>query len=154
MVKPQTPFDFDVSKMLNPGRMFADLKFTGVDMDAMIAGQRRNLEAFTAANQAALEGLQAVTRRQAEMLRQSVDEATQAMKDMLAAGSPEEKAARQTDLAKSAFARAVANTRELTDIVARSQGEALDVLNKRVTEGLEEVKSMIAKRAKESRAAA
>lgn len=154
MVKSQAPFDFDVSKLFNPSRMFADLKFTGVDMDAMMAVQRRNIEAFTAANQAALEGLQAATRRQAEMLRQSVDEATQAMKDMLAAGSPEEKAARQTDLAKTAFARAVANTRELTDIVARSQGEALDVINKRVTEGLEEVKSMIAKRTKESRAAA
>jgi phasin family protein len=146
MVKPPIPFDFDVSKVLSPVRML------GVDMDAMMAGQRRNIEALTAANQAAFEGLQAVTRRQAEMLRQSVDEAAQAVKDMLAAGSPEEKATRQTELAKAAFARAIANTRELTDLVTRSQGEAFDVLNKRVTEGLDEVKSMISKRTKESRA--
>jgi phasin family protein len=156
MVKPENVFmDFDVSKILNPTKMFADLKLSGLDFDAVFAGQRRNIEAFTAANQAALEGLQAVTRRQAEMVRQSVEEASQAVKDMLAAGSPEEKAARQADLAKAAYERAVANTRELADLVSKSQGEAFKVINKRVTEGLDEVKALIAKRGvKESRAAA
>lgn len=156
MANAQNPFiDFDVSKLLNPTRLFGEFKLNGFDVEAVLAGQRRNFEAFTAANQAAIEGFQAVAERQAEILRQSVDEASRAVKELLAAGSPEEKAARQADLAKAAYERAVAHTRELAEIVARSQNEAFNVLNKRVTEGLDEVKTLIAKQAgKEQRAAA
>lgn len=142
----QSPFgDFDVTKLFSPSKFFSDIKFNGFDVEAVLAGQRRNIEAFTAANQAALQGLQIIATRQAEMVRQSVDEASKAMKEMLAAGSPEEKAARQTELAKAAFERAIANTRELTELAARSQNEAIDVINKRVAQGLDEVKGLIAK---------
>jgi phasin family protein len=153
----QTPFsDFDVTKFFNPTKLFQDLKFTGLngfDIEAVMAGQRRNIEAFTAASQAALEGLQSLAKRQAEMVRQSVEESNKAMKEMFAAGSPEEKAARQAELTKVAFERAVANTRELTQLVARSQNEAIDVINKRVAEGLDEVKGFIAKSNGKARAA-
>jgi len=156
----QTPFsDFDVTKLFNPTKLFQDIKFNGLngfsgfDLEAVMAGQRRNIEAFTAASQAALEGLQTLAKRHAEMVRQSVDESNKAMKEMFAAGSPEEKAARQAELTKAAYERAVANTRELTQLVARSQNEAIDVLNKRVAEGLDEVKGFIAKTNGKARAA-
>jgi phasin family protein len=153
----QSPLsDFDVTKLFNPTKLFQDIKFNGFngfDVEAVMAGQRRNIEAFTAANQAALEGLQSLAKRQAEMVRQSVDEANKAMKELFAAGSPEEKAARQADLTKAAFERAIANTRELTQLVARSQNEAIDVINKRVAEGLDEVKGFIAKSNGKTRAA-
>ncbi len=146
MATTQSPFsDFDVSKFFNPSKLFSDFKVNGFDFEAVLAGQRRNIEAFTAANQAALDGFQSLARRQAEMVRQSVDEANKAMKEMFAAGSPEEKASRQAELTKAAFERAVANTRELTELVARSQGQAIDLINKRVAEGFDEVKGLIAK---------
>ena len=148
--------DFDVSRLFNPTRLFSDMKFNGFngfDVEAVLAGQRRNIEAFNAANQAALEGFQTLAKRQAEMVRQSVDEANKAMKEMLAAGSPEEKATRQAELAKAAFERAVANTRELAQLVARSQSEAIDLLNNRVSASLDEVKGLIAKGNGKARAA-
>lgn len=145
--------DFDVSKLFNPGKLLSDMRVNGFDVEAVLAGQRRNIEAFTAVNQAALEGFQTLTKRQAEMVRQSVDEANKAIKEMLAAGSPEEKAARQTELAKAAFERAVSNTRELTQLVTRSQSEAMDLLNKRVVESLDEMKGLIAKSNGKARAA-
>lgn len=148
MARADTPFmDFDFAKVLNPSKMLTDFQFDGFDVDAVLAGQRRNLEAITAAHQAALNGFEALTRRQAEMLRQAVEETTRAVKEMLAAGSPEEKATRQAELAKEAFERAVANTRELADLVARSQTEAFGLLHRRVSEGFDEVKTYIAKRA-------
>lgn len=145
--------DFDVSKLFNPSKLLSDMRVNGFDVEAVLAGQRRNIEAFTAVNQAALEGFQTLTKRQAEMVRQSVDEANKAIKEMLAAGSPEEKAARQTELAKAAFERAVSNTRELTQLVTRSQSEAMDLLNKRVVESLDEMKGLIAKSNGKARAA-
>lgn len=155
MATTQSPFnDFDVSKFFNPSKLFSEFKVTGIDFEAVLAGQRRNIEAFTAANQAALDGFQILAKRQAEMVRQSVDEANKAVKELFAAGSPEEKASRQAELTKVAFERAVANTRELAELVARSQAQAIDHINKRVAEGLDEVKGFIAKaNGKASRAA-
>ncbi|HYH17430.1 MAG TPA: phasin family protein [Azospirillum sp.] len=134
------PFlDFDVTKALG------DFKVPGLDVDAILATQRKNIEAVTAANQLAIEGLQAVIRRQAEILRQSMEEAGSMVSDVMAAGSPEDKAAKQAELVKVAFEKALANVKELAEMVAKSNTEAADVLSKRVSESLDEVKTAIAK---------
>lgn len=134
------PFlEFDVSKVLG------DFKVPGVDVDAILASQRKNIEAVTAANQLAIEGLQAVLRRQAEIVRSSVEEAGTYVNQVVAAGSPEEKAAKQAELVKLAFEKSLANIKELAELVAKSNTEAADVLSKRVSESLDEVKAAIAK---------
>ena len=131
--------DFDISKALG------DFKVPGLDVDAILASQRKNIEAVTAANQLAIEGLQAVLRRQAEILRASVEESSNYVNQVVAAGTPEEKAAKQTELAKAAFEKALANARELAELVAKSNSEAAEILSKRVSESLDEVKAAIAK---------
>ncbi len=132
-------FDVDVTKFLG------DLKVPGIDVEALLASQRRNIEAVTAANQLAIEGIQAVLRRQAEILRQSIEESNSIVGEVLAAGSPEEKAVKQTEFAKAAFEKALANAKELAELVARSNTEAADVLTRRVSESLDEVKAALAK---------
>jgi phasin family protein len=146
-VKPNNPFgDFDFSKMMDASKLMKDFKLPGVDVEAVVSSQRRNLEALTAANQLAIEGMQAVAKRQTEILRQMMEEASQAMRDVMAAGSPEDKAARQTELVKEAFKRAIGNMRELAEMVSKSQGEAFEVINKRVTDSLDELKGVVAKK--------
>lgn len=147
MAKPNNPFgDFDFTKMMDPSKMMSDFKMSGVDMEKVVASQRRNLEALTAANQLAIEGMQAVAKRQAEIFRQVMEELSAAMKSVMAAGSPEDKAARQTELTKEAFKRAIANMRELAEMVAKSQGEAFEVINKRVTDSLDELRDTVSKK--------
>ncbi|MCW2243764.1 phasin family protein [Azospirillum canadense] len=137
------PFlEFDVSKVLG------DFKVPGLDVDAILASQRKNIEAVTAANQLAIEGLQAVLRRQAEIVRASVEEAGSYVNQVAAAGTPEEKAAKQAELVKVAFEKALSNIKELAELVAKSNTEAADVLSKRVSESLDEVKAAIAKTGK------
>ncbi len=134
------PFlEFDLSKTL------ADFKLPGVDVESILASQRKNIEAVTAANQLAIEGFQAVLRRQAEIVRSSLEEASGYVNEVIAAGTPEEKAAKQADLVKIAFEKSLANVRELSELVAKSNSEAAEVLSKRVSESLEEVKGLIAK---------
>jgi phasin family protein len=146
-VKPNNPFgDFDFTKMMDATKLMKDFKLPGVDVEAVVSSQRRNLEALTAANQLAIEGMQAVAQRQSEILRQMMEQASQAMRDVMAAGSPEEKAARQTELVKDAFKRAIGNMRELAEMVSKSQGEAFEVINKRVTDSLDELKTAVAKK--------
>lgn len=133
------PFlDFDITKVIG------DFKMPGVDVEALIASQRRNIEAVTAANQLAFEGLQAAARRQAEILRSSLEEASGYVNQVVAAGTPEEKAARQTELVKAAFEKAIANAREVSELLAKSNTEAAEILSKRVSESLDELKSAIA----------
>lgn len=138
------PFEFDFSKY-DLSKYLGDFKVPGVDFEAIIASQRKNIEAVTAANQLAVEGLQAVLRRQAEIVRQSLEEASSLVTDFTAVGAPEEKAVKQTELVKTTFEKALANIKELSELVAKSNSEAAEILAKRVAESLDEVKAAIAK---------
>jgi phasin family protein len=138
MASPTNPFlENDFTKI------FSEFKIPGFDVQALIATQRRNIEAVSHANQLAVEGVQAVMRRQSEILRQMVEESTNALKEMTAAGAPEQKIAQQTELVKAAFEKALANLRELTEMVAKSNTEAADVLTKRIGESLTELKASL-----------
>ena len=108
-----------------------------------MATQRRNIEAVTAANQLAVEGIQAVLHRQSEIMRQMVEESSSALRDLMSAGAPQEKIAKQTELVKGVFEKALANLRELTEMVAKSNTEAADVLTKRIGESLTELKAAV-----------
>ncbi|GFZ95409.1 phasin family protein [Elstera cyanobacteriorum] len=131
-------FDIDFTKIA------ADYKIPGLDVEALVSAQRRNIEAITAANQLAFEGLQAVGRRQAEILRQTLEETAAALRDAVAQGTPEEKLAKQTDLAKQAFEKALSNMKELADLLAKSNQDAASVISARVTASIDEVKSLLA----------
>lgn len=138
--------DMDVFKM------FSDFKMPAMpampDMEAVTAAQRKNIEALSAANRIALEGAQAVARRHMEILQQSVTEMTDAMKSLASAEAPQDKAARQAEFAKSTYEKAVANLQELADLIQRSNSEAVGLLNKRFTEAMDEVKSLVGKAGK------
>lgn len=132
-------FDIDFPKMLS------EFKVPGIDVEALLAAQRRNIEAMTAANQTAIEGTQAVMRRQAEIIRQTMEEVSATLTEMMSPGAPEEKVAKQAELAKSAFEHALANARELAELMAKANAETAEIINKRVSESLEEVKSLLEK---------
>ncbi len=138
---PKTAFNIDISKM------FGDMKMPAMpDMGALMAAHQRNIEALTAANKVAMEGAQAFARRQAEIVQQSVAELTEAMKSFAGMEAPQEKAAKQAELLKHTYERGVANLRELGDLISRSNSEAVELLNHRFTEAMEEVKVLAGKK--------
>ena len=128
-------------------KMLADFRLPGMpDMEALAASQRRNFEAMSAANKVALEGAQAVARRHMEILQQSMSEMTQAMQSMSGAQDPQARATKQAEMLKSAYERAVGNMREVAELIQKSNGEALSLLNQRFTEAMDEVKGMMVKK--------
>jgi phasin family protein len=145
-------FDFDPTKMPEFGKLpdytkiMSDFKFPGVDMETWMAMQRRNFDALTQAHHLAIQCAQSVAQRQGELFRQAMDEARRVTKDMTAAGSPEEKAARQAELAKEAFTVATANMRELAEMVTKSTNEAFDLISKRISDNLDEIKTALVKK--------
>ena len=53
-----------------------------------------------------------------------------------------DQAAKQAELLKHAYERAVGNLRELGDLISKSNGEAIEVLNQRFAESMDEVKAL------------
>jgi phasin family protein len=127
---------FDVTKAM------ADFKVPDIDVEAVVAYQRKNIEALTQANQLAVEGVQAVFRRQAEIARTAIEEFSSMFRDFLQpAGSPEDKIAKHAEYSKAALEKGLANARELTELATKANTEAFNVINKRVTETLDEVRN-------------
>lgn len=132
----------------DPNKMLSELKVPGVDMEALLASQRKNIEALTAANQKTLEGMQAVAQRQAEIMAQAMNEVSAAAQQVASAGDPQQMSAKQSELIRQAFEKALANMRELAEMVNKSNTEAFDIINKRVSESIEELKALASKAGK------
>jgi len=128
-------------------RMFADMKLPALpDMEALLAAYKRNMDTLASANRIALEGAQAVAKRQMEIMQQTMAELGETMRALAAPGeAPQAMAAKQAELLKRAYERAVSNARELSELIQRSNGEALELLNKRFVEAVDEVKALAAK---------
>ena len=134
-------FDFDMTKL------FSDFRFWPFDVEALWAAQRRNLEALSQANQLAVEGVQAMTRRQIELTRETFEGLSSLLRDLAQPASPEERIAKNTDYAKQMLEKSVNHGREVASIAAKTGADAAEVLQKRATEGLEELRTMTTKQA-------
>jgi phasin family protein len=124
---------------MNYNNAFSDMFKNAFDFNQLFSTQRRNIEALSAANQAVVEGAQAISRRQAEVIRSNVEDALKASKDILTTGTPETNLTKQSDFAKSIFENTLTNLREITEMATKSGFEAFDVLNRRAAETLEEI---------------
>ena len=143
---------FDVTKYLkdfNPTKMVEEFsnamkqyRLPGVNIEAVVESQKKNLEALTSANRVAFEGLQAVAKRQAEILQETMNEASKAVDSVSKAGSPPEMAAKQLEIAKQAFDKAIGNMRELAEMVAKANEAAASTVNTRISATLEEIKEL------------
>jgi phasin family protein len=129
----QSFLDYDVTKA------FAGFAIPGFNVEAMMAAQRKNVEAFTQANQLAIEGAQAFARRQVEIAREAVEEASTLFRELSQPGAPQEKIAKNTELAKTSFEKSLATAKELAELVTKANTEAFNVLTKRVTESFQEM---------------
>ena len=142
----QTMSSMGSSAMNDFTRMFAEMKVPPMlDMEALMSAHRRNLETLSAANRVALEGAQAVARRNMEIMQQTMSELTEGMRSFAAGEPPQARATRQADMLKLAYERAVKNMQEIGELIQKSNGEALGLLNNRFAEAVDEVKSLVAK---------
>ncbi|MGB1007894.1 MAG: phasin family protein [Thalassobaculaceae bacterium] len=131
-------FEFDAQKLM------ADMKIPAFDTTAMVDFMQRNVEAVITANQTAFAGAQAVAKRQGEIVTKTMEESAKTVQDLMAASSPEGRVEKHATLLKDGYATAIANSKELSDIMTTSGGEALEIISKRVTDGLDEVTKMVA----------
>ena len=135
------------TEFFNIPKAFGDFRVPGIDVDGLVAAQRKNFEALTQANQIAVEGLRAVAKRQAEIVQQTIEKASTLVRDWTQPGAPEERLANTVEAAKQAFEKGLANVRELNDLTAKASTDAFSVIARRVSEGLDEVRLYAKKQA-------
>ena len=138
--------DSSMNVMQEFTRMFSDMRLPAMpDVEGLLAAHRRNMETLSAANRVALEGAQIVARRNMEIMQQSISELSDTVRQLTTAESPQARALKQTELLKGAYERAVTNMKELADLIQRSNSEAVELLNNRFTEAMDEVKTIMSK---------
>ena len=136
MAKQQgSPYDLtDLSKMLR------DYQMPGVDWQELMASQQKNVAALTKANQLLMQGAQTVMQRQVEILQKAMGEAVEASQELMKEGDPQAGAQKRFELARASFEAAIKNMREVAELAAKSNQEALEVINQRAVESFEEIK--------------
>lgn len=141
--------EFDPKKMMDEfTKMAKPFEASKIDFDLYLDVQKKNFDALTAANQVAVEGCQALAKRQAEMLQQGLEEVSKLIEQFSKIDNPQAAAVAQADVLKASFVKSIDNTRELAELVAKSNTEASDTLNSRVVEALDEVKTTVLKASK------
>jgi len=69
--------------MTKANRGVVGAHLSGFDIEAAVSSQRKNIEALTQANQLAVEGAQALMRRQVEITRQAVEDFSAMFRDFV-----------------------------------------------------------------------
>lgn len=120
-------------------KAFGEFKAPSVDMSGWLSTGRKNAEAFSAVNQMMIESMQAVTRRQTEIMQENVEGLLKATKDLLTNNSPEMNTQKQADFTRSAYENSVSSAREISEMISKSCMDAFDLINKRTSQSIQEV---------------
>ncbi|MEM9428690.1 MAG: phasin family protein [Pseudomonadota bacterium] len=127
-------------------RYFSDMSVPGVDSEALMAAQKKNMEALVEANVAAAEGFQQLFRRQVKMLEETMNEAKAQISQMepgsLKAPDPEA----QAEVMRAAFQRALDHMRELAETASKTNAEAYRIVSGRLEDSMKELRDMVEKK--------
>ena len=130
---PANPFE-DVKKMME------QFKMPGVDMSAIVSARQKDIQALMEANKATYESMQAIARKQTEMLSEAMQGMQQAAKGAAGAvGDP----AKQGEAVRKAFEKTLADMKELAEMARSSQTDVMALITKRANEHLEEIRQMM-----------
>src|ERR1700746_2142173 len=114
-------------------------RFSGPEGEGVFASHRKNVEAMMQVNRLALDGFHAVWRYHLDFIQESVGELTTRIRGGASPPGPlSAQLARYVEYSNQAFEKTLENAHELTDLVNKATGEAMNVINKRVCEGVGE----------------
>ena len=150
MFDPKT-FSFDPEKLTEFFKQndftkhLSNMKLPGVDAEAIMAAQQKNMDALVEANKAAAAGYQDLFKKQMAIFEETMAEAQKQMKAFDATKLDADKAKAQGELAKAAFEKALANMQALAESAQKANSEAYEIVSARIQESLTELRDIAAK---------
>jgi phasin family protein len=149
MFDPKT-FQFDVEKMTDFFKTneftkhFQNLKMPGLDPQALVEAQKKNMDALVKANQAAAAGYQDLFKKQVAIFEQTMAEAQNHMKAFDTTKLDADSAKAQGELARTAFEKALGNMQMLAETAQKANAEAYEIVSARIQESMAELREMAA----------
>lgn len=125
-------------------RMLEQFKVPGVDMSAIVESRRKDVEALIAANQSTFEAMQLIAKKQTEILTQAMQTAQEGVQAQLKGGiSAAPDPAKQAEIARKAYEKAMADMKELAEIARKAQTEAAAGITARAQQSVQEIKNFM-----------
>ncbi len=125
-------------------KAFTAPKMPGVDADAILAAQKKNMDALVEANKAAAAGYQDLFEKQVKVFEETLAEAQKKIAEFDATKLDTDPAA-QGEVAKVAFEKALANMTALAEGAQKANSQAYEVVSARVQESVAELQDMAKK---------
>jgi len=114
------------------------------DPTGFSASFQKNANAVTEAQQIMMECFQTICTQQTSVAQKVANDISKAgQKTMSSSTSFETQAKEQTTLAKKAFESAVSNAREISELVTKSNQEAMNVLYSRISDSMDEASQTV-----------
>lgn len=151
MFDPKTLFPFDAEKMAemfktaDVSKMMEQMKVPGIDAEAMMAAQKKNVDALVAANKAASAGYQDLFKKQVAVFEETMAAAKTQLASMGENAMTADGAAKQAELLKAAYEKAVANMTDLAEAAKKANEDAYGIFEARVKESMADLQALAPK---------
>jgi phasin family protein len=140
--------------MADPAQNFTDmfkkfgeqLKVQPFDMTKIMEQHQKNLQAMTKSWQAMAEGASGIAQKQKEIFEAAMRDMAEMAQSYRPGGNPQDVMAKQAEFAKKAMEAAIANTRDIAELVQKSSTEAFKIVQDRMKESYEEIRTSIEKK--------
>ncbi|HKU70055.1 MAG TPA: TIGR01841 family phasin, partial [Burkholderiales bacterium] len=87
-----------------------------------------------------------IVQKQRDIFEAAVKDVTAMVQEYKPGGSPQEIVAKQTEFAKKAMEAAIANTRDIAELVQKSGAEAFRIVQDRMKESYDEIRASVEKK--------
>ena len=138
----QGPLDF-----MDMFKSFGDqLKLPQVDTTKIMEHHQKNLEAMAKSWQAMAAGATEIANKQRAIFEATVADLGEVVKQYKPGGDAQEIIAKQSAFATKALEAAMANTRDIAELVQKSSTEAMKIVQDRMQESYESIRTSLDKK--------
>ncbi len=138
MVVQNFPFVFDAEKLKE---LFNVAKLPGVDADAVLAAQQKNVDAMIEANKVVIAGYQDLYKRRIALFEAAVAQAKDKLTQVQSQPLTTDQATQNVEALKAAFEKAAADAKELAELVQNTNTDAFEIVKARFEEAVAEFKA-------------
>ena len=132
------PFAFDADKVKE---LFNAVKLPGVDADAVMVAQQKNVDALIEANKVVIAGYQDIYKRQIALFEAAVAQAKDKLAQVQGQPLTADQATQNVETMKATFETAAADVQELAELTRKANTGAFEIVKARAEEAVAEFKA-------------
>ena len=120
------------------------------DLQKIAEDQRKLASSIVEAQKVVADNIRSAAERQVKQIQENINEALRAAKESLSAKNPEESTNRQAELVKELTQSNIANATKIAEDSAKANQKAIDLVNKQMSEYLNELAASVSGNKKKS----